>query len=322
VQVAQRVDLRTRSPSAARRALESAFGSIDFDGIDLDQFEIGIRAVAIPGLSVTHVALDFAGVARAEVADGRIDRQMIAVGRVTGGRCRIGSEGRDVDTSGPFLFPPRFETRFARARWTVTAVGYIRARDHARRAVADDRLRLAFTGTAPLSAALAEQWLATQRYADEVLALLARGATAPLVEHALGEQVVAALLQTFPNTALGGLADADRDDRRGTTATLRRATTFIDEHLAEPIGLAEVAAASGLSARGLQSAFRRQLGMAPMEYLRRARLAACRDELRTSDPADATVAVIARRWGFVHLGRFAQAYREHFGEPPSRTLQG
>ena len=30
---------------------------------------------------------------------------------------------------------------------------------------------------------------------------------------------------------------------------------------------------------------------------------------------------LALRWGFSHLGRFAQDYRRAFGEPPSRTLR-
>jgi AraC-like DNA-binding protein len=34
-----------------------------------------------------------------------------------------------------------------------------------------------------------------------------------------------------------------------------------------------------------------------------------------------TVAAVAHRWGFAHLGRFASAYRCRFGEPPSDTLR-
>jgi AraC-like DNA-binding protein len=34
-----------------------------------------------------------------------------------------------------------------------------------------------------------------------------------------------------------------------------------------------------------------------------------------------TVAAVAHRWGFAHLGRFAYAYRARFGVSPSETLR-
>ena len=38
-------------------------------------------------------------------------------------------------------------------------------------------------------------------------------------------------------------------------------------------------------------------------------------------PAVATVAMIANRWGFTHLGRFSTDYRAAYGTSPSRTLR-
>lgn len=60
--------------------------------------------------------------------------------------------------------------------------------------------------------------------------------------------------------------------------------------------------------------------MSPMSYLRDARLRRADAELRAAVPPDDTVAAIARRWGFAHLGRFAAAYEARFGQPPGRTL--
>jgi len=34
-----------------------------------------------------------------------------------------------------------------------------------------------------------------------------------------------------------------------------------------------------------------------------------------------TVAEVAYRWGFTHLGRFAHDYRARYGEAPSTTLR-
>jgi AraC-like DNA-binding protein len=47
-----------------------------------------------------------------------------------------------------------------------------------------------------------------------------------------------------------------------------------------------------------------------------------REELKASGPDSVTVTQVAGRWGFVHLGRFASAYRRKFGESPSATLRG
>jgi len=42
----------------------------------------------------------------------------------------------------------------------------------------------------------------------------------------------------------------------------------------------------------------------------------------TYDPAGATVAEVARGWGFADPGRFADYYRARYGVSPSRTLSG
>ena len=58
-----------------------------------------------------------------------------------------------------------------------------------------------------------------------------------------------------------------------------------------------------------------------MTYLRQVRLGRAHLDLRIADPARGSVADIAGRWGFTHLGRFAATYRERYGCPPSQTLR-
>ena len=57
-----------------------------------------------------------------------------------------------------------------------------------------------------------------------------------------------------------------------------------------------------------------------MTYLRELRLRRVHEELRRAHPGSTTVAAVAMHWGFVHMSRFAVAYRQTFGEAPSRTL--
>jgi AraC family ethanolamine operon transcriptional activator len=44
--------------------------------------------------------------------------------------------------------------------------------------------------------------------------------------------------------------------------------------------------------------------------------------LRESAPGNVTVGEVAMQQGFIELGRFAQYYRNLFGEYPSETLRG
>ena len=48
--------------------------------------------------------------------------------------------------------------------------------------------------------------------------------------------------------------------------------------------------------------------------------ARARAELEAAPP-ETGVTAIALKWGFVHLGRFAQDYRRRYGELPSETLR-
>jgi transcriptional regulator GlxA family with amidase domain len=58
-----------------------------------------------------------------------------------------------------------------------------------------------------------------------------------------------------------------------------------------------------------------------MAYLRDLRLRRAHEDLRAADPSATTVAAIARRWGFAHMGRFAQDYQAAYGQTPSAALR-
>jgi AraC-like DNA-binding protein len=88
-----------------------------------------------------------------------------------------------------------------------------------------------------------------------------------------------------------------------------------------PLTVSSIAARSYGSVRALQQAFRRELEMTPMAYLREVRLRRAHRALVESDPSVATVASIASQWGFTNLGRFAETHAARYGEPPAATLR-
>ena len=56
------------------------------------------------------------------------------------------------------------------------------------------------------------------------------------------------------------------------------------------------------------------LGMSPMADIRVVRLRRDHRDLCSADPAHSTVAAVAHRWGFTHLGRFAAAHKTTYGQ--------
>lgn len=124
------------------------------------------------------------------------------------------------------------------------------------------------------------------------------------------------LLDTFPHLALAvptpiALPSGDR---------LRTAIEYMHAHAHLPLAVEDVATAAGVSLRTLQTLFRRELEVTPLDYLRRIRLDRVRAELRGHEPGTVTVGDVAQRWGFTHLGRFSASYAQRFGEYPRSTL--
>ncbi|NUJ88086.1 AraC family transcriptional regulator [Plantibacter sp. MCCC 1A11337] len=124
------------------------------------------------------------------------------------------------------------------------------------------------------------------------------------------------LLEVFPHLALQPRTDLAVPP----SSKARAAVEFMVANAHRPIATAEIAEAAGLSLRSLQAAFRREYDVTATDYLRSIRLDRVRQELRDAEPGLATVAEVARRWGFTHLGRFAASYTSRFGEYPSVTL--
>ena len=138
----------------------------------------------------------------------------------------------------------------------------------------------------------------------------------PLIESSLIDSLLSLAVVTY------GLSDPDAPTTSSLVpGALKRALRFIDENVNSAITTTDIAGAARMSARGLQALFSRELGITPMVYLRRLRLASARAELLDAEPESGDVASVARRWGFGHLSRFAKTYREEFGENPSETLR-
>lgn len=88
----------------------------------------------------------------------------------------------------------------------------------------------------------------------------------------------------------------------------------------EALGIAQVCAQLHVTRRTLHNCFEQTLGISPAAYLRTLRLNAVRRALQESDGSQ-TIADVAARWGFWHMGHFSHDYKALFGESPSQTRQ-
>jgi AraC-like DNA-binding protein len=113
---------------------------------------------------------------------------------------------------------------------------------------------------------------------------------------------------------------AERGAAPGLSAAVRRAVEMIEERPAEPWTTVRLATEVHLSVRALQAGFSRDLAAPPMTYLRQVRLRRARTALMAAEHHLVTVRSVAAGLGILHMGRFAAAYREAFGESPSDTL--
>ena len=134
----------------------------------------------------------------------------------------------------------------------------------------------------------------------------------------LEEFLMSALLYCQHSNYTDQLSGTTRPRRR----SVERAVDFIERNLALQISVDDVARHAGVSLRTLQNQFSADLHQTPTSFIRNRRLERARADLADASPASGlSVTVIATRWGFTHLGRFAVAYKGRFGESPSHTLR-
>jgi AraC-like DNA-binding protein len=140
----------------------------------------------------------------------------------------------------------------------------------------------------------------------------------PLVADPLAESVVHGFLLAATHSYSEALATRTAPVR---PAMVRAAIDLMEADPQAPITVSMLAEHCGVSVRALQHGFQRHVGISPLAWLRDVRLRRAHEDLRAADPSADTVASVARRWGFGHLGRFAAAHEAKYGQTPLRTLR-
>ena len=121
--------------------------------------------------------------------------------------------------------------------------------------------------------------------------------------------------QSLPGRTVHGAVHASREE------VVARAEAYLRAHLDTPVRVSNLCRIVGRSERGLRDAFYSVRGRSPKRCILDERLRGVRQVLTDPGGAPTTVTDVATYHGFYELGRFAAAYREAFGEPPSETLR-
>lgn len=139
----------------------------------------------------------------------------------------------------------------------------------------------------------------------------------PLAAMRLEQVLTLTLLLTQPNNYSPAL---DKTPKAPGPRPIAKAIELIRTRPAHPWTITALAAEVAVSVRSLQLGFARAVGQPPMAYLRQVRLERVHDDLVLAEPGTTTITQVATRWGFTHLGRFANEYRRTYGDHPSAHL--
>lgn len=278
-----------------------------------------VRSAAVNGLKaglIRHGGFDYDAVV--EPADAPT---AVTVTHGSGTIAAAGEEHRWV-RGGAIMLPPGLPSVALQsdAGFALLRVPWPVARSLAEERTSLPAADLRFEAMAPVSAARQAMWASTAAFVCAQLVASGTTGISPPMASELTRMAATVMLETFPNTAMTGLYVAGPG--WAPPAAVRRAAAFIEANADQPVTLADIAAAAGVTGRALQSAFHRHYDNTPVGYLRQARLERAYRELQDADPAaGVTVAAVARRWGWTSPGQFAAAYQRRFGEAPSRTLR-
>jgi AraC-like DNA-binding protein len=318
IQSVEHEEFRSHDPDEAHAWLRKAYADhhLKISGSS-ENFRFSCDVTRLDGMTFGRLTHSMAVVV--DVFDGLRNLAIVEHRNGEPARLSIGPESINLRIGECFLLPP--DRPYVAAWNSVGAIVTTLAFEDLQRDALGlvDREAVSLDFTRPITPAASRHWSQTIRYVQSVVSKSPLLTAAPLARRELGWLVSSAVLACFPNSTLDAQSVSYAGD---TPQTLRRALSFIDEHAGEPITLNEIAVAARLSPRGLQAAFRRHLDTTPLAHLRRVRMDRAHWDLQNAEPGRTTVAALAARWGFTHLGRFAIDYRRRYGTHPSQTLRG
>jgi AraC family ethanolamine operon transcriptional activator len=282
------------------------------------QLERGVFRGRIAHTAAPASRVDWGSYALSVLARGDLSREMVSITLGLGGCGEWRVHGQTASNGDMVVFPESGEMLIAlppQAQWLSVQV------PRARIEAAGLALGRCLEGSARRMAGVIDAGM--RPTLSELAPVLAPNGPSPGFEDAAiaiaHDELLASLFGELARR--GGASDTGAPLSPGERwRVVRRAEAFLEESAEPSVRIDELCVAACTSLSRLERAFRETFGLSPRRYLMLRRLAAVRRELLRGDP-QASITDVATRWGFFHLGRFSQEYREHFAELPSQTLR-
>lgn len=311
----------TTDPDAAHEYVERTFAAHEMTLEGRDGMSFRLDTAVTPGVTVGRMAYG----KRARIK-GPAMRDCYHVNLLVAGSCRVEQSGRrsgfgaDGDRRG-VIFGPDEPLLID---WSADSAQY-----HLkipRRALEEHAAKLAgrpavapveFGLTFPLNDAAGRSLSSAVAFYYRQLAQEGGLATMRAVQRELESALMTQVLLVAGSNLTPAL-NRDAEDR-DADGRIRHVMDYIRAGAQDTLTVDDLALVAGVTARTLQSGFRRFAGVTPSEFIRNVRLDGARGDLLAGNGP--SVSDIASRWHFHHLGRFAQQYRQRFGDSPSQTLR-
>ena len=127
-------------------------------------------------------------------------------------------------------------------------------------------------------------------------------------------KIIVSKLLSLPGSNVG------REQFGGVCRSFERLAELIEMNLKQNICVVQLAELAHMSVQALYALFDKSAGTTPKRYIRHRKLEAIHALLCDPHAAVSSVTEVALDYGFIHLGRFSEHYKNAFGELPSVTL--
>ena len=144
------------------------------------------------------------------------------------------------------------------------------------------------------------------------------------LQHPIGvTSATSYLVKSFPLPRIDNLPDPSENTRCSLSRgdIIRQSRLWLERQGKDPINVSDWSHALDVSERSLRYAFQDYFGVSPVRFLKLRQLHRVRHDLKRASEDASSVSQIFTRHGVWEFGRFAQYYRQVFGELPSQTLK-